>query len=109
MRTKEEYYELVQENRRLAADPKVTRCPCPNTLCDWHGKCKECVALHRYHKDHVPFCLQPIRPGKGKGPGRHGGDGAGPQGGYAHRVPALRAGEGQGGWPRVVSGLRHQR
>ena len=27
MRTKEEYYELVLENRALAADPEVTRCP----------------------------------------------------------------------------------
>jgi hypothetical protein len=60
MRTKEEYYELVLKNRELAADPAVTQCTCPNTLCDWHGKCKECVALHRYHNDHVPFCLQPI-------------------------------------------------
>lgn len=60
MRTKEDYYELVLENRKLANEPKVTKCTCPNTLCDWHGKCKECVALHRYHNDHVPFCLQPI-------------------------------------------------
>ena len=60
MRTKEEYYEQVLENRKLAADPTVTACTCPNTLCDWHGKCKECIALHRYHKDHVPYCLQPI-------------------------------------------------
>lgn len=60
MRTKDEYYALVLHNRALAADPAVTRCTCPNTLCDWHGKCKECVALHRYHGDHVPFCLQPI-------------------------------------------------
>ncbi len=60
MRTKEEYYELVLENRKLAADPSVTKCPCPNELCEWHGKCKECVALHRYHKEHVPFCLQSI-------------------------------------------------
>ena len=60
MRTKEEYYALVQENRRLANDPEITRCTCPNTLCDWHGKCKECVALHRYHNNHVPVCLQPI-------------------------------------------------
>lgn len=60
MRTKEEYYDLVLENRRLAQDPEVVRCVCPNTLCDWHGKCKECVALHRYHGDHVPVCMQPI-------------------------------------------------
>jgi len=60
MISKEEYYERVLENRRLASDPKVVKCTCPNTLCDWHGKCMECVALHRYHNDHVPFCLQPI-------------------------------------------------
>jgi len=60
MKTKEEYYELVLENRKLAADPQITKCTCPNTLCDWHSKCKECVALHRYHNDHVPVCLQPI-------------------------------------------------
>ncbi len=64
MRTKEEYYEQVLENRRLAADPDVVRCTCPNTLCGWHGKCKECVALHRHHGDHVPACLQPIITGK---------------------------------------------
>lgn len=37
MRTKEEYYQLVLENRRLAGQEEVTRCTCPNTLCDWHG------------------------------------------------------------------------
>jgi len=60
MRTKEQYYELVLQNRKLAADSEITKCTCPNTLCDWHGKCKECVALHRYHNDHVPACLHPI-------------------------------------------------
>lgn len=60
MMTKEEYYQLVKQNRELAADPKITKCTCPNTLCDWHGKCKECVALHRFHNDHIPVCLQPI-------------------------------------------------
>ena len=60
MGTKEEYYEQVLQNRRLAADPEMTRCICPNTLCDWHGKCKECVAIHRFHHDHVPVCLQPV-------------------------------------------------
>ena len=60
VKTQEEYYALVLKNRELAADPTVTSCPCPNTLCDWHGKCRECVALHRYHNDHLPFCLQPM-------------------------------------------------
>jgi len=60
MRTKKEYYELVLKNRELASNPNITKCICTNTLCEWHGKCKECVALHRYHNDHIPVCLQPI-------------------------------------------------
>lgn len=75
MRTKEECYELVLENRKLAADPSVTKCPCPSELCEWHGKCKECVALHRYHKEHVPFCPQPILRDKIKAIAAAGRDG----------------------------------
>lgn len=60
MKTKEEYYNQVLENRRLAADMRAVECTCPNVLCDWHGKCRECVALHRYHGDHIPVCLQPV-------------------------------------------------
>ena len=61
MRTKEEYYEeIVLKNRQLAEELKDMKCSCPNTLCDWHGKCKECVSLHRYKNDHIPACLQPI-------------------------------------------------
>jgi hypothetical protein len=60
MKTKEQYYERVLENRKLMADSENLRCYCPVTFCDWHGKCKECVALHRIHNDHIPFCLQSI-------------------------------------------------
>ena len=60
MITKEEYYDLILENRKLAADPEITKCSCPHTLCEWHGKCKECIALHRFHNDHIPVCLQPM-------------------------------------------------
>jgi hypothetical protein len=58
MRTKEEYYEHVLENRRIVADPKNLKCTCKQTLCEWHGRCRECVALHRHYQDHVPACLQ---------------------------------------------------
>jgi len=60
MMTKQEYYELILKNRELARDPEVLKCSCTQTLCEWHGRCRECVALHRYHKDHVPACLQPF-------------------------------------------------
>ena len=60
MRSKEDFYKKICEIRKLVADPRVTQCTCPKTLCEWHGKCKECVAFHRYYKDHIPACLQPI-------------------------------------------------
>ncbi len=58
MKTKEKYYEHVLANRRIAADPEKLKCTCTQTLCEWHGRCRECVALHRHYKDHVPACLQ---------------------------------------------------
>ncbi|WP_088226521.1 DUF6485 family protein [Desulfosporosinus sp. FKB] len=58
MRTKEEYYELVLNNRKIASDPLNLKCTCTEVLCEWHGRCRECVALHRYHQDHVPACFQ---------------------------------------------------
>ena len=33
-------------------------CSCTNLSCKYHGKCLECVAIHRAHQDHLPFCLQ---------------------------------------------------
>ena len=58
--TKEEYYKLVQKNREIANNPSCLKCPCPKIRCEWHGKCKECVAIHRYYKDHLPECMQQI-------------------------------------------------
>ena len=60
MKTKEEYYELAKRNRELVKDPEILKCICPNELCDWHGKCKECISLHRYYNDHIPVCLQKL-------------------------------------------------
>lgn len=60
MRSPEEYYQLVLANRRLATDPAVLACTCPEQACEWHGRCRECVALHRHHADHVPACLHKL-------------------------------------------------
>lgn len=35
----------------------VDHCTCP-AACKFHGKCMECVALHRGHGDHLPHCMQ---------------------------------------------------
>ena len=60
MRTKEEYYEDTLKNRALLESQEVLDCSCPYSRCEWHGKCRECVALPRYHAEHLPCCLQPL-------------------------------------------------
>ncbi len=32
-------------------------CSCEEP-CRWHGMCRECVAIHRAHGDHLPNCLK---------------------------------------------------
>lgn len=34
-------------------------CPCTDA-CNLHGKCRECVAVHRAHEEHLPECLKGI-------------------------------------------------
>lgn len=36
---------------------KVGHCNCPAS-CKFHGKCVECVIIHRGHCDHLPHCFQ---------------------------------------------------
>ena len=40
----------------VLADENNLICNCPETDCEWFGKCKECVALHKFCKT-VPNCL----------------------------------------------------
>lgn len=40
----------------ILADPTKNTCSCPEKDCDWHGKCMDCVALHRYYIT-IPNCL----------------------------------------------------
>ncbi len=37
---------------------KHPKCDCPLTSCEQHGKCFECVMVHRHYGNHVPHCLQ---------------------------------------------------
>jgi len=32
-------------------------CPC-ETKCKFHGKCLECVAIHRAYNNHLPYCFR---------------------------------------------------
>lgn len=49
--------EFVSQFRMEYAEKD--HCPCKKA-CRYHGNCKECVAIHRAHGEHVPNCMRPI-------------------------------------------------
>ena len=49
--------EFVAEFRKEYANKD--HCSC-RKACRYHGNCKECVAIHRAHQEHVPNCMRPI-------------------------------------------------
>lgn len=48
--------EFVKELREAMACGE-DHCSC-RLPCRWHGKCVECVAIHRAHQDHLPVCFR---------------------------------------------------
>lgn len=48
----DEFLEML----RKALDEGEDHCSCTRP-CRHHGKCLECVALHRAHRDHLPVCF----------------------------------------------------
>ena len=49
--------EFAAEFRETYKDKD--HCSCQKA-CRYHGNCKECVAIHRAHQEHVPNCMRPI-------------------------------------------------
>ena len=49
--------EFASECRTEYAE--MDHSPCKKA-CRYHGNCKECVAIHRAHQEHVPNCMRPI-------------------------------------------------
>jgi|GEM_PF-907091 len=43
--------------QEILANEENLICNCPDTKCKWHGICKDCLALHRYHAT-IPNCLE---------------------------------------------------
>lgn len=54
LRLQEEFVSEFREAYR-----NRDHCPC-TASCRYHGNCKECVAIHRAHQEHVPFCMRPL-------------------------------------------------
>ena len=51
----EQYRIKKEELDRQIAGPE-DYCSCPEK-CPHHGKCRECVLIHRGHRDHLPYCF----------------------------------------------------
>ena len=49
--------EFVAEFCRM--QKTTDTCPC-TAKCKYHGRCSECVAIHRAHGEHLPFCFHNI-------------------------------------------------
>lgn len=44
--------EFLNEVKQKVKD----HCPCPEP-CRLHGKCAQCIIVHRGHGDHLPYCF----------------------------------------------------
>ena len=55
---KNEYVEVIKGIRSFLSTDEDKNCTCPKIKCEWHGKCYECVRIHRHYGDHIPNCLQ---------------------------------------------------
>ena len=52
-RLQEEFLKLFHESVQCGEE----FCPC-SVSCKHHGRCVECVVIHRGHNDHLPHCMQ---------------------------------------------------
>ena len=48
--------EKLAPNDILSCEENLI-CICPEADCQWHGNCRDCMALHRYHAT-IPNCLE---------------------------------------------------
>ena len=56
--SKEEFLQITSEIRALLASKEHSACSCPNTRCELHGDCYNCIRVYRHFGHHVPRCLQ---------------------------------------------------
>ena len=49
----DKFIEQFRESKRRGED----HCSCTVKTCKHHGRCMDCIAIHRGHRDHLPNCL----------------------------------------------------
>ena len=56
---RKEGYRIQEEFASRFREEYKEKDHCPGTkACRYHGNCKECVAIHRAHQEHVPVCMR---------------------------------------------------
>ncbi len=50
----DEFVDMLHHSLEANED----HCNCTKKGCKYHGKCLECVAIHRAHREHLPYCMQ---------------------------------------------------
>jgi hypothetical protein len=55
---KELFLKHIEALRAMIRSGTHAGCPCVQMKCEWHGRCFECVMIHRVQGNHVPECLQ---------------------------------------------------
>jgi hypothetical protein len=58
--TKEEFVEIVKKVRNVLKTDECVTCSCPNTRCEWHGDCYNCIRIYRHFGHNIPNCLKPV-------------------------------------------------
>lgn len=58
--SKDDFVEMVKNAREFLSSDEMKECSCPNTRCEIHGDCFNCVRIYRKLGNHVPRCLQPV-------------------------------------------------
>ena len=58
--SKEEFVEIVKKLRNVLKTDECITCSCPNTRCELHGDCYNCIRIYRHLGHNVPNCLKPV-------------------------------------------------
>jgi hypothetical protein len=50
------FFECQDRFLKQVKESGEDHCPC-KAACKYHGKCLDCVLIHRGHQDHLPVCF----------------------------------------------------
>lgn len=55
--TEHDFCKALEATKQILGSTEHDECPCVYKNCPIHGKCFECVKVHRVKKHHLPECF----------------------------------------------------